>query len=59
MLQTKIRHLLYRSRELLIPVGTHNQNMQYDQVDYRESEMARGFNDVLEIIEKYLNPMLG
>ncbi|CDW91649.1 UNKNOWN [Stylonychia lemnae] len=59
MLQTKIRHLLYRSKELLIPVGSQHPTLQFDQVDYRESEMTRGFNDILEIIEKYLNPMLG
>ncbi len=28
----------------------------YDLADKREDEMVRGFNEVLEVIEKYLNP---
>ena len=54
MIQTKVRHLLYRSRELLIPMGKGA--VPYDVADKREEEMVRGFNEVLEVIEQYLNP---
>eukprot|EP00347_Sterkiella_histriomuscorum_P018498 403345284 len=71
ILQNKIRHLLYRSKELLIPVimPQHANNLQgqykinsqqqqeYDQIDQREHELQRGFNEVLELIERYLNPI--
>ncbi len=54
MIQTKVRHLLYRSRELLIPMGKGA--VPYEVADKREEEMVRGFNEVLEVIEQYLNP---
>lgn len=54
MIQTKVRHLLYRSRELIIPMGKWD--VSYEMTDRREDEMVRGFNEVLEVIEMYLNP---
>ena len=57
MIQTKLRHLLYRSRELLIPMSSHYNN--FDAADHREDELVHGFNEVLELCEKYINPAAG
>mmetsp|Transcript_27889 Transcript_27889/g.20897 ORF Transcript_27889/g.20897 Transcript_27889/m.20897 type:complete len:91 (+) Transcript_27889:206-478(+) len=54
MLQTKIKHLSYRVRELIIPISASYHN--YDEIDRRENEMQRGFNEVVDLLEKQINP---
>ena len=52
-MQLKIRHLLYRSRELLIPVSDA---YNYYGIDQRENELITSFNEILEMLENLLSP---
>jgi hypothetical protein len=49
MVYTKLKHLMYRSRELMIPVGM---TCSYVEVDRREEELVKGFREMLDIFDK-------